>query len=731
MLSLIISLFILHFTLVSSGSILSHTDLENVVQLRYEIEASLFKDFKKASSIKRRPYLKLKEDYSEFINSIDEDSIVYVVIVPSKGFFSFRNSLPQNFVRVLPNYYQVAQDLKYTFQEHVVRLGLRFELPFDHPGQNILKCIDYTNFGSFGPFWPSYSPDATSFSYKKPGPIKSVLYNNLIESKLDYELINDDILNGPNGDDDDTYDENHEPFSRDFNKVQALLLTSKKYDNKFRHAVSYYQKVNNKTFRGNYLTFGKKGIITFSGSVIFQENYFFASEDCYNKRVDYIKFSDKLFRNSLMKMDYEFKDLFIFNSTDEDFIHRQKLIKKKIKQLISPELVSKKLDHYETVFIISAYRSSDYDQFILNSLSRLAFSLDIIHNDPSIKIHIFTSEHTIDKKIRTPSDRMRNRLLSYLKISPSRIINETVTADNIIIPRPSRCKFPISNLYNIQYISNKILHGVINLITKESKLLNHPKTYLPGISSVNDILNINNPYIMAIKANEEYFSKSTEYNQKSKSVFDSSLDQKRYILIFQRYNKSNGKSSAYYWSDSTYKRIINSFKKYFPDYNFLLVSDKYEGTKEGIDFYTSTIINFARADIIVSSQGPFLSNIMFTKPNSLIIQINGDVNDEALPGCGEDLSLSAIFGHDHLLYAHNFAKSELIDSDYIASETLIYFNSLINHRLSFNSNKKLIKLNKAKMQFINAFNAEYPFLWYNIKNVDHFYNRTQKNDYLK
>lgn len=632
--------------------------IPNENQLINEVDTSIHENFKDSTNIKKKK--NLEEIYKEL--NIDSE-ISYSIIIPSFNYFDYYNQLKiqSTYIRFIysNSIDSISTEFNYNYQLQNLRLAKRFDLPYDHPAQNSLKCTDYLNFGILGPFWPKESP---SLNFYKE------------HTDLDYDIF-------------DNYSQNNK-----------------------RHAVSYYNNyyIDNKNIFLPYIIYGKYALITYSGNVIFSDrNYYNPKQDCYNKFTYNLNHTIKKIKNFHKKNNFFFKQLFSKDHNDTVIHQKNKDIIVKTKQLASPDYSSSDNTFHDTVFVISSYKSSDYDQFIYNCLSRLAFSLNFLNENPSVKIHIFPSEKTIDKKIRLPNSNMRKKLFALLGISESRIIDKTVLAENVIIPRQPNCKLPMRNLYNLLYIGNRLLLGALNDIKKNLQYIDNPSSNLPGINSFDDVVNIINPYILAYKNDEDYFTKTNYYNKLFFEKYNEIIlnnDREKNILILQ----NNYKSAEWHniWDDETFSRIIESFKKFFPEYNFIIIPNKIFNQTSEIDFYTSTILNFARADIIVTSQGQYLSNVIFTKPSSLIVEINNSVNDEILPVCGEDTQTSSMFGHDHLIYFYKSSKDNFINSDYIAEEAFIYKKALENLRSKYDS------------KFVN----NYPFIWYNIKNVDFNYN---------
>lgn len=513
------------------------------------------------------------------------------------------------------------------------------------------------------------------------------------------------------------------------------------------------------------------------------------------------------------------------------------------------------IHRYKKVFLATAIWDPNYYHYISDSIARFYGMLDFLQKNEDIMIHFRNGEYydfnfnwyARDK----PSppieyENMRMKILKFLKINRSRIVFGFVLADEVFIPRPTRCAFSLSNPYHMNYLASNIFDGVLDHIIENKEL----SQFLPFYTGFNDIFNINNSPLltslkkkkmkaarnslkndeermiqlkeMELKTNElkqdpilssnsneiiisdEDLTKiinrsnlkviepfSPEFN--STSFFSDfhkfkSASKNKYILLVHRY-------SAYpdyrNWSDFDFKHIRNAFKKYFPDYKFLYISDRIlrsidnyrkSAMKSGLhlevdkffqmdeieeyfnnlkqnfkkyydiksfdnyelekkysyyfkkrmelsseDNFALDILKFLKADIIVTGHGAGLTNLIFSKPNALVVEISGQLDDVVFPVCGYFSNYAAMGGQHHLLYTYSFSKGLHMDYDFLAKETLIYSKALefkkYNIKNLYGKNHHVFKNNNLRSENVlveKSFNSKFPFLWYNINNIDYF-----------
>jgi regulation of enolase protein 1 (concanavalin A-like superfamily) len=109
------------------------------------------------------------------------------------------------------------------------------------------------------------------------------------------------------------------------------------------------------------------------------------------------------------------------------------------------------LKRFNRVFVVTAAWDGNYHHFISDSLSRLIPYYDFLQKNTDIVIHIRFSERYARKAhIRDASRTTRERLLTYLNISLSRIIFGTIVADQVFLPKATRCNEPMAHALELR-----------------------------------------------------------------------------------------------------------------------------------------------------------------------------------------------------------------------------------------------------------------------------------------
>jgi hypothetical protein len=105
----------------------------------------------------------------------------------------------------------------------------------------------------------------------------------------------------------------------------------------------------------------------------------------------------------------------------------------------------------ERAFLITAAWDGNYHHFISDGLSRLIRYYDFLQANPDIKIHIrFSEQHARKAHYKEASRITRERLLTYLNISLSRIVFGTIVANEVFLPKSTKCNEPLTHALELR-----------------------------------------------------------------------------------------------------------------------------------------------------------------------------------------------------------------------------------------------------------------------------------------
>ena len=112
------------------------------------------------------------------------------------------------------------------------------------------------------------------------------------------------------------------------------------------------------------------------------------------------------------------------------------------------------------------------------------------------------------------------------------------------------------------------------------------------------------------------------------------------MLVLKRSSNTkhtrNGHDSVRQWSDSFGNRLVHELQKAMPFYNVVLFSDK---NTTMMSCHACQIRAFHEAEVVVGMHGAGLSNMLYMKPTSAVVEFAPYTNDaRCLPGEGHFLA---------------------------------------------------------------------------------------------
>lgn len=148
----------------------------------------------------------------------------------------------------------------------------------------------------------------------------------------------------------------------------------------------------------------------------------------------------------------------------------------------APKIVSK-------VFVMPSLWDYNYHHFVADSLARMVHSLRYLRRNPDVYIHFRTFErydgmHFRDEQFRKNSESMRNRFVDLLGIDRSRVVSDMVLAEQVIIPRCTRCSYAVSNPVEIRLLRKLLVQfSIMELKSKKPELLTQSFSDSSSVSS--------------------------------------------------------------------------------------------------------------------------------------------------------------------------------------------------------------------------------------------------------
>ena len=346
---------------------------------------------------------------------------------------------------------------------------------------------------------------------------------------------------------------------------------------------------------------------------------------------------------------------------------------------------------HDRVFVMTQYDDTQIGQFILEDLPKLIWHLDFLKANSDIRIHYGFNKQSLSIALGgtnlNPDDSvgvveksiLPHKFFDMLGLR-DRLINGTIYANEILIPREGGCQ---DAGYNIWELVNMKEHFLRKIEEDKNFYDGHLNKHLKAYHGVDAI---EGPYKSA----------------------------KKLIVILQRTSSSEftrNQDRSRRWSDDLVKRLISSFASAFGQrYRIVVYSDQ---NFELMKCYLCQVKLFSDASMAVGLHGAGLTNTLYMKPNSVVVEIVSFFDSRHAPLTGIFSRLSGLLGLHHYSYqivdqTDNEKRAERIDVESLASDVSIFTNKIFLGKLTvdkeleegnelLSSNKNIKKSDRDKL----------------------------------
>ena len=110
----------------------------------------------------------------------------------------------------------------------------------------------------------------------------------------------------------------------------------------------------------------------------------------------------------------------------------------------------------------------------------------------------------------------------------------------------------------------------------------------------------------------------------------------------------NGHDSVRQWSDKFAQQIFSMLEISFPKYSIVMFSDRNETLMK---CYSCQIRAFAKTDVLIGIHGAGLSNMLYMKPNSAVVELAPYANDgRCVLGGGPFSRIASVMSHNYMIH---------------------------------------------------------------------------------
>jgi hypothetical protein len=256
--------------------------------------------------------------------------------------------------------------------------------------------------------------------------------------------------------------------------------------------------------------------------------------------------------------------------------------------------------------------------------------------------------------------------LDMLGIDGNRLlIHQHVYAKEIFLPMEGACQDPVYNTWQIltmrRIVMKKlgITDGPVPVPTRNDSIA--------STSIMSDYLN----------------NKRHRINFASGENSDISEERKPVMLLLKRSAQSSHTRNRFdlvrQWSDDFSLKIVDALQKTFPNYSVKLYSDRNETL---MTCFSCQIREFAAADVLIGVHGAGLSNMLYMKPSSAVVEFAPYGNDgRCLLGGGPFSRVAAVMSHNYMMHhppyqEFRWLKKEMV-SEFNISRFVMHIRSFL------------------------------------------------------
>jgi len=368
------------------------------------------------------------------------------------------------------------------------------------------------------------------------------------------------------------------------------------------------------------------------------------------------------------------------------------------------------------VFVIDAHWDYNFHHMLTESVARLVYYLPMLQQDKSIVVHIKADELMAQRSAEKKSPSMQSgntvtvsrknegacircAVLVLLGIAPERLVMGAVLAKQVLLPPSQGCSDYVQHPFELRKLAALLIAAArkVNCVEPTPRQPLQPPSV--GDSSVPTMLRLPSP---VNTARHEGGRKHHVRRQEDKKILN--------IRIHNRPCRNNTYTWRC-WDERTARRLGAVTEIAFPralvfhtpqeaqdedvhaQKNDVKLAEgwsksRQQGTfsrkrpvgkeRRCVDELSCDIQQYAATDVLIAHHGAALTNVMFMKAGSLLVEVVGYFDGKMLPVCGIYGPLAAVFGVHHYIYYYDGVNRNNtgIDVDDLAWSVRRYYDDL-------------------------------------------------------
>ena len=131
------------------------------------------------------------------------------------------------------------------------------------------------------------------------------------------------------------------------------------------------------------------------------------------------------------------------------------------------------------------------------------------------------------------------------------------------------------------------------------------------------------------------------------------------------------------WTNERHEQLVSILAHSFPRSRIMSINDR-NASKS--DCLACEIKGYREADVLIGYHGAGLTNVMFMKPGSIVVEITGQFDGRMLPKCGYHGPLATVFGIHHYIYYYDWRGEETLDFDDVSYKIALFHKRLRSYK---------------------------------------------------
>jgi len=296
--------------------------------------------------------------------------------------------------------------------------------------------------------------------------------------------------------------------------------------------------------------------------------------------------------------------------------------------------------HHQRVFVVAEVDDTYVYHIHLEIVPRLAYHLQFLLDNPDVKILVgcdVKKRPDITKAGLEHGLQSLRPFMELLGLDMGRlVVHSHVAAEEVFLPMEGACQDPVFNTWQI--------------------------------------LNMRRLFMDRLGLGESSAESSADKKKKGQPV----------MMLMKRSSNAkhtrNGHDSVRQWSDGFAQDLLGQLQLAFPSFRLVLFSDRNETLMRCA---ACQIQAFAEADVLVGVHGAGLSNMLYMKPNSAVVELAPYGNDgRCVLGGGPFSRIASVMGHNYAIHFPEYGEYKWVVKESVSEFNILRFVEHIKNFLA-------------------------------------------------